>query len=413
MCACEAAGPLPLTIHLSTLVASSAVLAGVCAALLLLFWLRAGRPSPLLWSSLPFVTALAGAALLAVPAEQPDAPALLPQAGIGLVLVTYGLTWQAVRAQHTRRVLAPVLLGPPLLWLLLDATAFVPLHMPVMSVAVRASVMGLFQSFAAYELWRSREDGLPSRPVLVWVFAIYAALAFARVPLSGLLPEPLGAAPGQPWAAALLIFALAAQALLVGGLMIAMTHERVAKRNFELAHYDPLTGGLNRRAYHRHFERLESERNASLLALVLFDIDQFKTINDRFGHAVGDEIIVLAARAAQQALRRADRLFRIGGDEFACLLTATTDPGAVECAARLRRTFETIATGRDGKAVAATISLGVAVTRGDPLDQDALYAAADRALYEAKNTGRNRTEIAPSYPAPLRLQSGFTLPDDG
>jgi diguanylate cyclase (GGDEF)-like protein len=136
-------------------------------------------------------------------------------------------------------------------------------------------------------------------------------------------------------------------------------------------------------------------------ALLVLDIDNFKSINDRFGHQTGDQVIILAAQAAGTTLRKHDKVFRIGGEEFVCLLPDTTMQQAHDAAERLRSAFREIANTVDGKAIGATISIGVAATDG-LMTADQVFAEADAALYQAKTLGRNRTVVA----SMLRSDSG-------
>jgi len=155
----------------------------------------------------------------------------------------------------------------------------------------------------------------------------------------------------------------------------------------ELASKDPLTGALNRRSFEEQTHALiEKHAGRAPLAVVAVDIDHFKRINDRFGHDVGDAVLKEFARRVLQASKRRDCLFRLGGEEFALLLPHTDMVAAIAFAEVLRRSLD--ATPFDG-AGRLSASFGVATLMpGDTLDS--LMKRADRALYEAKETGRNR-----------------------
>ena len=159
---------------------------------------------------------------------------------------------------------------------------------------------------------------------------------------------------------------------------------------------DELTGLLNRRAF---FAALDSElaratRSGSKFALALIDLDHFKSVNDRFGHAGGDEVLRRFAEIARETMRTADVIGRIGGEEFAVLMPDTDQVQSGVAGERLR---EAVARRRfvlaSGALVPTTISVGVAHwTAGEARDD--LIARADEALYEAKESGRNRTRLA-------------------
>jgi diguanylate cyclase (GGDEF)-like protein/PAS domain S-box-containing protein len=167
-----------------------------------------------------------------------------------------------------------------------------------------------------------------------------------------------------------------------------------------LATQDSLTGAANR----RHFvelalrERERSRRSGAALSLCILDADNFKSINDHFGHVAGDHVLAAIARAASGALRAADVLGRIGGEEFAVLLPDTELAGALVVAERVRASVAAseVQSGEptDGGArppIKATVSVGVAQLRGDESFEE-LLKRADRALYAAKALGRNRVQ---------------------
>ena len=165
------------------------------------------------------------------------------------------------------------------------------------------------------------------------------------------------------------------------------------RRLHEIARTDPLTGVSNRRRFlelfAREFERVH--RYGGELSCVMLDLDHFKAINDRHGHAAGDRVLVAAAEAFRGSLRTADVIARWGGEEFALLLPQTNLAGAQAVAERCRRALEEATITAEGERVPVTVSVGVAGLRGGGLDSpDALMRSADEALYEAKSSGRNR-----------------------
>lgn len=169
----------------------------------------------------------------------------------------------------------------------------------------------------------------------------------------------------------------------------AAYHEEI----YRLAILDGLTGVHNRRFFSEVYEREVARclRHGSTLALVLFDIDRFKAVNDTHGHLTGDAVLVGLCRRLKARIRRDDMLARIGGEEFACLLADTAHAGAVAFAESLRQLVEREPIVHDGKAVQVTISLGVAtLDPSAPTTADELMALADTRLYAAKNAGRNR-----------------------
>lgn len=155
---------------------------------------------------------------------------------------------------------------------------------------------------------------------------------------------------------------------------------------------DPLTGARNRLAF---TDRLEAEmrrhrRYGAALALIMIDVDRFKEFNDRFGHVAGDGVLREVVRLMAESARATDVVARFGGEEFAVILPETSVEGAQVIAERLRARIASAV----WPLVPITVSVGVAgVEQGHP-DADGLVSAADRALYEAKETGRNRVCVA-------------------
>ena len=131
------------------------------------------------------------------------------------------------------------------------------------------------------------------------------------------------------------------------------------------------------------------------IAVLLIDLDHFKSINDRFGHAVGDKVLQIFARTMRAGLRQADLVGRLGGEEFTVVLADASMDNAYLVADRLRRTFAANAVVLDGEAIHATASIGVSVIVDPRQDLTKLITLADQALYLAKARGRNRVEVAP------------------
>ncbi len=162
------------------------------------------------------------------------------------------------------------------------------------------------------------------------------------------------------------------------------------------ARRDPLTRLGNRREVDDRWPALLAECRAAgvPLAVAMLDLDHFKQINDRFGHAIGDEVLVVTARLLCENTRAADIEARVGGEEFLLVLPDTDGDSALEICERLRQRVAAYPWGELAEGLAVTLSIGVACT--PPCDGDELTAQADGALYDAKSGGRNRVVIARS-----------------
>jgi diguanylate cyclase (GGDEF)-like protein len=217
--------------------------------------------------------------------------------------------------------------------------------------------------------------------------AIVAATLAAVVKPSAL---PAGAAP---------VAAIAACVVLARVAVMAREHAAIRRQLSALlqarereAISDPLTGLYNRRlAMQRLDEELaRARRTGAPVAVALVDLDHFKRVNDRLGHAAGDAVLREAARRLTAGTRASDVLARFGGEEFLLVAPGTPADAARSLAERLRAALASAPVETDKGVVAVTASFGVAVADGDQVDATALLAAADRALYNAKHAGRDR-----------------------
>lgn len=181
--------------------------------------------------------------------------------------------------------------------------------------------------------------------------------------------------------------------LLITTMALTATLAGIGEQHRERSLRDELTGCFNRRAFKRLFAR-EAERSAGLnrpMSLVYFDVDHFKKLNDRFGHAEGDLALASVASHATDMLSAQELLFRWGGEEFVVLLSHTGHDEARQFAERLRAQIETKVRAGDAEvSVPVTISLGVATAAPPDYDAESLIRNADAALFLAKSSGRNR-----------------------
>ncbi|WP_160287902.1 GGDEF domain-containing protein [Pseudomonas knackmussii] len=173
-------------------------------------------------------------------------------------------------------------------------------------------------------------------------------------------------------------------------------HFLVSRLMRVMAEHDPLTGLRNRRSFDRQLERLwrQSQRDETPMALLLCDVDHFKAYNDRYGHQAGDQALQRIAGALQDSARRPlDMAVRLGGEEFAVLLYGADGDEARQRAEVLRQAVQGLGIPHEGSSTAAEVTLSIGISclvPGTSVGLQAIYAHADRALYEAKAFGRNQ-----------------------
>jgi diguanylate cyclase (GGDEF)-like protein len=248
---------------------------------------------------------------------------------------------------------------------------------------------------AAYEFWRGRDEALVSRWPAIFMLFAHGALFLLRTPLGSMFQI----APANVFSQSAWLELLSLEALLftisIAFILLAMAKERTEYRHRAAARTDSLTGLLNRRGFLE--QSAASNRWAMDLrptAVVLIDLDNFKSINDRFGHAVGDRVLQIFAETAMATLPSNALMCRWGGDEFVALIYDTGRDDAKAAAQQMQTTFKRIATDINGHQVNASMSIGMVFSPEGSLDLPSLLVQADEALYLAKELGRNRIEIA-------------------
>ena len=187
----------------------------------------------------------------------------------------------------------------------------------------------------------------------------------------------------------------------------AQARERRAQLRIEhLAHFDLVTGLPNRALLADRLaqESARARRSSLGFAVLLFDLDGFKAVNDTWGHAAGDRVLTLVAERAHRCVRASDTVGRLGGDEFLAILPETSLDGASGVAAKLR---EALAQpyALDNATVRLTASIGISLFPDHGVDPEQLQRAADAALYRAKRDGKNRTVLAEAPHAASRAET--------
>jgi diguanylate cyclase (GGDEF)-like protein len=258
----------------------------------------------------------------------------------------------------------------------------------------------------AFEFWRGRDEALVSRWPAIFMLFAHGALFLLRTPLGTVAHVPAGNLAMSGW-----LDLLSLEALLftisIAFILLAMAKERTEYRHRAAASTDPLTGIANRRGF---LEQSALSKRATggnqPTAVLLFDLDHFKMINDQYGHAIGDRTLRIFADVAKAHIGTAGTLGRWGGDEFVAVLTNTSREIAATVAERIRAALEDAASDIDGRLVGATISTGMAFSSHGTFELPSMLLQADQALYRAKNAGRNRLAIATAEALAPAIKTG-------
>ena len=269
-------------------------------------------------------------------------------------------------------------------------------------------IIVLYYLAGALSLQRGNGDAQRARLPLVVLLSVHAMTLMIAIPATLTLNfVPNAPPPVMSWFGVIhfeaVVFAIGTAIFLV-----AMMKERSEGRHISASWTDMLTGMLNRRGFLRQAERMldRCRHDATPVAVIIFDLDRFKSINDRFGHAVGDSALQIYAEVCRKVLRPGDAIGRMGGEEFAAILPGTGVEAAFAMAERVRKAFAQAAAFVEGLPIKATVCAGVAGDDGSA-DIHGLLQRADIGLYRAKENGRNRTEIGdterPDEPNIIRI----------
>lgn len=372
------------------------LIVGVCiAALLGLFltfaWMQRRSVRALAWWGSAYLIGAASMVQWSAPAHVVSIPPAIPTA---LIFVACGMMWNGVRLFQQRRLLPVAGLAGAIAWLVaVNLSAFPPGNYP--RIVLGAVVVAVYTFLIAFELWRERRKSLYSRTAAIVVPALHAGILLTPFVLRLLWPDLLAASWSTMFALETVIYAVGAAFIM---LLLVENRQVAVYRNAAII--DPLTGLINRRGFQENALRLcvlQAARRQPV-SMLMFDLDYFKSINDRFGHAVGDDALRVFGEVARSNMRENDIVARLGGEEFAAIVPANLED-AVKIGERIRASFQEAGVTISGHRMNATVSIGIATSQARVNDLEQLAARADSALYRAKRKGRNRVYLAGDTPA--------------
>ena len=378
-----------------TLFTVATCVTGLLGMFLLVLWVQERSIRALAWWGAAYLIGGSAVALWGLQGNgHASLPMLTPDVPYALLFVSCGLIWNGARLFQGRSALPGGLLAGAIIWFAaVQVSGFE--NWSHARVVLSSLIIATYAFLTALEFGRERRRTVPGRLLAVGISLLHGAVFLAPIPLTLLLPPD---APTDRWFA---LFALETLLYVVGTAFIVavMAKDRVALVHKTAAMTDVLTGLFNRRAFIEAAHQMIAKRARKRLpvSVLAFDLDHFKSINDRFGHAVGDETLQLFAAIASGSMRATDMIGRLGGEEFVAIVPGTAADAAV-VAERVRAAYEVAGKEISSHQIGSTVSIGLASATG-PVELTALLARADAALYRAKSGGRNRIEMAADEPA--------------
>ena len=244
----------------------------------------------------------------------------VPQSILDISLfIALGMIWTAARVFHGRKVHWIAMCAGAGVWTAADLLHAVP-HTPVARVMLSSVIVATYTFMIAVELWRERRKSLIRRWPSLLVPMLHGAIFLFPVAFASLGVRSLSTG----WIA---VFAIEITLYVVGAafIVLVLAKDRTVRRYKDAAETDPLTGLLNRRGYFAGAAGLMVANKGKNLpvSVIVFDLDHFKSINDRFGHDTGDAMLELFARLVRRTMRAGDIIGRIGGEEFVAILSGT------------------------------------------------------------------------------------------
>jgi diguanylate cyclase (GGDEF)-like protein len=395
-----------------TMSAASITVTGVLGIVLVFTWARERESVFVGWWGLALLLQSAGIVISAASSQQNDADFVT--IGVASMVLSDAIKWQAARqfANH-RIILAWTLLGPVAFLLIVHSGYFNDFEERLL---VACTLSATYNFAAAFELSRVNGEHLASRWPAVLLLFITGLSCFSWLPLNLIMPiHEAIAVFSSAWFPTVVLLTLLLR-IALAFVVLSMAKERQEMEQRSEALTDSLTGLPNRRALFEAADEVGQERSllGGPISVLIFDLDHFKEVNDRFGHAQGDRVLKLFATRSKECLNGSSVVARLGGEEFAAILPGVDSGEAVRLAELVRRAFAKSAAFVDGLPIGATVSVGAASDTDLSSDLNALFRRADAALYAAKRGGRNRVEyLAPEDVGSLDAVGGTVraLPD--
>jgi diguanylate cyclase (GGDEF)-like protein len=382
-----------MPLDIPTLIVVSIFVTTILGLLLLFVWVQDRSIQALAWWGSAYL--IAGLSISILSGKLPLNHAVSVDIASAMLFAACGLSWHGARLFDDKPVRPFAMFAGALIWL---CACLIPefAGSAMGRMVVSSLIVSNYTLVTAFELWSGRSEKLITRWPAMMVLLLHGIVFPAQIPLSMWQPVERGPAWFSSGWMALLALETLLYVIATGFIVLAMAKERNERIHKTAATVDPLTGIANRRAVIANGNKMirTLARPDRPVAALMFDLDFFKSINDRFGHATGDRVLQVFASIATANLRSSDVFGRLGGEEFSAILPNMDAEAAYAAAERVRKAFQAAAIEIDGLPVLGSLSAGIAVTMDSTITVDALLATADEALYHAKARGRNRVEIA-------------------
>ncbi len=383
-------GGINTGLDVPTLAFAAVCIAAMLGLSLIFAWLQQRNVRAFAWWGSAYLIGAASMALWSAPTQIFWLPPVVPAA---LIFIACGMIWNGVRVFHGRRLLPLANFAGAIAWVIVATLPVFPAH-SLARIGFGTVVVAAYTFAIAFELGRERRKSNYSKVAAIVVPCLHAGIFLLPLSMRAFLPEVLAASWLTVFALESIIYAVGTAVIM---LMTVQDHAVAVQKT--AASTDPLTGLLNRRAFLENARHLciQQGKRAKPVTLMMFDLDYFKSVNDRFGHAVGDDVLRLFAQVVTTSTRTNDIIGRIGGEEFAAIVPCDIDVATI-IAERIRASFEIAGVTVAEQAVGATVSIGAAAACAPAMEVGPMLICADAALYRAKRDGRNRVYAAHDEP---------------
>ncbi|ARQ01590.1 GGDEF domain-containing protein [Pseudorhodoplanes sinuspersici] len=373
-----------MSIDIPTLFLVSTFVTSLLGIFLLVLWLQDRSARALgYWAAAYLLGAVAVALWLVMPKQLPEHRFDIASA---LLFLCCGLIWSGARTFHGQTIIPIAASAGAFIWLMVSQIPEI-VESDSARVIVASIIIATYAVLTAGELQRERRK--PKSNIRAFVIPVLHGVIF----LSPILTTSLFVGDSLAHAGWFPLFTLLMLLYVVGTafMVMVMTKEHTVQLHKTAAMTDPMTGLFNRRGFSEAAETLiaAQRKSSQPVTVMMFDLDHFKSINDRFGHDVGDDALKVFAETASSSMRTNDVIGRLGGEEFAAILAGGGETALI-VGERVRAAFQARGIEISGHILNATVSIGAIEAPAENADVSAMLTRADEALYAAKKLGRNR-----------------------